>query len=338
MTESRFRMPAEWEPQSATWASWPHNLETWPDNLTDAQNEFVEFVTLIASKQPVNIMAPASQHDLCRSCFSDQPNVHLLNIETNDAWARDYAPTFVRDANTNQIASIDWHYNAWGGKYPPYDADQKVANQVAKHLGIENISGQLCFEGGGLEVNSQGVLLTTESCLLHANRNSDLTRAAAEKILQQNLGCTQIVWLPGDVGSEEALPGDDTDGHIDQLARFTSDNTIVHAWVETEDRRHAALKANLAALSQQLPDTSLIPLRLPPEFEFRDRQIPASYCNFLITNDHLIVPQFGFEEDELALQTLAPLFPNRKIMGLSSRHLSVGLGSFHCLSQQQPAT
>ena len=329
-------MPAEWEPQAAVWVSWPHNAETWPTNLNAAQTEFVSFVKAIAKGQIVNVMSPQSELENVTVQLADVLNVNVLNIETNDAWARDYAPTFVKEIESGKLAAIDWYYNAWGGKYPPFEFDQQVAKKVAHHLSIHHLAGGLCSEGGAIEVNEDGVLLTTESCALNPNRNAGMSKSDVESILHERLGCRQIVWLPGDGQETKTLCGDDTDGHIDQLARFVDNETIVHAWANESDVRFAALAANVAALRQQLPKVNLVPLLLPQPFEFCGREIPASYCNFLITNEAVIVPQFDVPEDSMAVEVLGSLFERREVVPLASRNLAVGLGSFHCLSQQQP--
>lgn len=331
---TRYRMPAEWEPQSAVWLAWPHNEETWPQNLAEAQAEFVSFVEAIAESQTVQVMLPPNHE--ADSRIKEIANVSLVEIETNDAWARDYAPTFVKDLATGETIAIDWYYNAWGGKYPPFAADQQVAKKIADELGCRHVAGGLCFEGGAVDINEQGVLLTTESCALNANRNAGMTKSEVESILRQRLGCSKIVWLPGDPDDSQLLPGDDTDGHIDQLARFVDDETIVHAWVAEDDPRFAGLAANVEAIRNGLPDAKLVPLMIPATFEYCGRMIPASYCNFLITNSSVIVPQFGVPEDEGAVDAISKLFAGRKIVPLASRNLAVGLGSFHCLSQQQP--
>ena len=330
-----FRMPAEWEPQSSTWTSWPHNVETWPENLAQAQSEFVALVKAIANSQPVVVIAPPTEIENVKSHFSGDGNVQILPITTNDAWARDYAPTFVKD-QSGELVAIDWYYNAWGGKYPPFDSDQQVAKAVADFLGIRHLAAGLCCEGGAIEINSGGVLLTTESCLLNPNRNAGLSRHQVETFLKSRLGCQRVVWLPGDVAGSETLIGDDTDGHVDQLARFVDDITIVHAWVKESDPRHQSLTLNMDALRNQMPDVKLVPLMLPDPLEYCQRHIPASYCNFLITNDSVIVPQFDVPADKQAVETLADLFTARKILPLPSRNIAVGLGSFHCLTQQQP--
>jgi agmatine deiminase len=334
---TQYRWPAEWERQSATWLSWSHNEETWPQNLSRAQAEFVSLVEMIARSQLVNVLVPPRHSVDAAAQLNGISNVKLVKMETNDAWARDYAPTFVIDQQSGELVAIDWYYNAWGGKYPPFEADQNVAKQVADLLRVRHVAGGLCFEGGAIEINEAGVVMTTESCALNPNRNAGFSRIEIESILRQRLGCNRIIWLPGDLSDCKVLPGDDTDGHIDQLARFVDDQTIVHAWVDEHDFRHKALSANVEAIRSQLPEVKLVPLEIPPLFEFCDRKIPASYCNFLITNESVIVPQFDVPHDVAAADALKSLFLEREIVPLPSKNLAVGLGSFHCLSQQQPA-
>lgn len=331
-------MPAEWQPQAATWLSWPHNEETWPENLAEAQAEFVAFAKAIASVQSVTVMAAGAAAKQAQAALSGVSNLELVPIPTNDAWARDYAPTFVVDSN-QKLVVLNWRYNAWGGKYPPFDRDEQVATHVGNRLALRVLSPDLCFEGGGIEVNDAGVMLCTKTCALDPNRNPGKTLSEVEEIFVSNLGVKHIVWLPGD-----AIEGDDTDGHIDQLARFTDDDTIVYAWSDdSDDPQQAGLAENLEALLAGLSSIDgssyrLIPLPIPPARELHGRRIPASYCNFLICNGLVIVPQFDDEKyDQIAMQTLKPLFPRHRLIGLDSLNLTVGLGSFHCLSQQQPA-
>ena len=329
-------MPAEWERQAAIWLSWPHNQETWPENLEAAQREFFDLVQTIATTERVMVMVDFTQCELAVKAMCRWNNVTCVNIPTNDAWARDYAPTFTIDSQ-GAVVAVDWRYNAWGGKYPPYDLDQRVAKRVAGYLGIAHASTSFCFEGGAVEVNDCGVLLSTRSCALNPNRNPEIGLAEVESILKRYLGAEVCLWLTG-----SGIHGDDTDGHIDQIARFVNSTTIVVATDGgNEGPQFEGLKQNHQDLRQQLKLNRLehyqvVSLPLPSPFQFCGRSIPASYCNFLITNELVIVPQFGVGEDEQALQILAPLFPNRKLVGLASRNLAVGLGSFHCLSQQQP--
>lgn len=340
MDRPKLKMPPEWQFQTAIWLSWPWNRETWPGNLEAAQAEFVGFLSAIAETQSVSLMASDESRSAAERQLESIPpaartNITLINIPTNDAWARDYAPTFVRN-ESGDLMAIDWNYNGWGGKYPPFDRDQAVARRVADHLGITRWSPDLCFEGGAIEVNDSGVLLTTRSCALDPNRNPGQSLEQIEQTLGQCLGTTKTIWLSG-----SALEGDDTDGHIDQLARFTDDETVVHAWTHhPNDPQRTALEKNYDDLRRQLADVGLshyrlVKLPIPAPIEFQGRRIPASYCNFLITNELVIVPQFDRPEDERALEILRPLFANRHVIGLPSLNLSVGLGSFHCLSQQQ---
>jgi agmatine deiminase len=331
-------MPAEWQPQAATWLSWPHNEETWPENLAEAQAEFVAFANAIAAVQPVKVMCAGPASKQAQSALTGIARLELVPIPTNDAWARDYAPTFVVNSHKKLVA-VNWRYNAWGGKYPPFDLDEQVATRVGDHLGVPVVSPDLCFEGGGIEVNDSRVMLCTKTCALDPNRNPGKTLSEIEGIFVSNLGVQNIIWLPGD-----AIDGDDTDGHIDQLARFTDDRTLVYAWSDdSEDPQQAGLAENLEALLTGLNSIRgssyrVIPLPIPPAMELHGRRIPASYCNFLICNGLVIVPQFGNSHyDRLAMHTLKPLFPNHRLVALDSLNLTVGLGSFHCLSQQQPA-
>jgi agmatine deiminase len=338
-----YTMPAEWHLQTATWTSWPHNVETWPDNLDEAQAEFVAFVKTIAQYQPVKVMCGEIAKSTAGKSLAEVERIQLIDIPTNDAWARDYAPTFVKVNGTGELAVINWHYNAWGGKYPPYDDDQQVATRVAEHIGLPIVSPDLCFEGGAIEINDSGLMLCTRSCALDPNRNPGKTVSVVENIFRETLGAEEIIWLSGD-----AIEGDDTDGHIDQLARFTDDHTIVYAWCDDEtDPQHAGLATNLDDLKTGISQLGsaktngdkirLIPLPIPSAINLCDRRVPASYCNFLIGNGVVIVPQFGdIKFDRIAMETLTPLFPDREVIGLDSLNLSVGLGSFHCLSQQQP--
>ena len=347
-------MPPEWAPQAATWLSFPINCDTWSQNLAAAQDEFAGLVHAIADDQKTYVMCGGERHrETARHTIlvrhehqlsqQQKENIKLVDIQTNDAWARDYAPTFVKsDESDNALYSIDWHYNAWGGKYPPFDLDQQVAGKIAERLGIENIAAGICAEGGALEINGNGVLLVTRSSTLNENRNPELDQRHIEAQFRKFLGAKEIVWLPGDQARPTVL-GDDTDGHIDQLARFTSDSTIVYAWTkDANDSQRGGLENNLAELKRQMvaldATCQLVPLPLPPAITHCGLRLPTSYCNFLITNESVLVPQFGVANaDAQALEILSPLFPDRRLVPLSSKALAVGLGSFHCLSQQQPA-
>lgn len=335
----RYRMPAEWEPHAAIWLAWPDNKDTWPENLVAAQLEFTALAHSLAEFVPVHVMVNESSLGVAKRNLirPDTANVFLIDIATNDAWVRDYGPTFVIDQEM-QLVALNWHYNAWGGKYPPFDLDQVVGKKIADGQGLQCLDPELCFEGGAVETNGQGIVLSTRSCAGDENRNADVSAeqrlAAFEAAFEKYLGANSTVWLPGN-----AVAGDDTDGHIDQLARFVNETTVVYAWSKESDPQHEALRANLVTLKQgleNLGEFKLFPLMIPEPINAFGRRLPASYCNFLITNELVIVPQFGVPEDAAAVETIKSFFDERYVIGLPSRNISVGLGSFHCLSQQVP--
>lgn len=335
---SGFVFPAEWLPHAATWCSWPRNADTWSKNLGDAQNEFVGLVRAIAADEPCMVMAgPGKDFEAATKRLGGTPGVEIVPIQTNDAWARDYAPTFVVDYQAKKLSAVDWHYNAWGGKYPPFDDDQKVTGKVAKHLGCGHQPIDLCLEGGALEVDEWGLLLCTRSCAMDEHRNPGLSPETIEQRIECPLNIRETVWLSGD-----AIIGDDTDGHIDQLARFTPGGAILYAWSEDpSDPQLVGLNQNLNDLREGLQKLGrrdqLVSLPIPsaPVMMFGNR-IPACYCNFYLTNHSVLVPAFGDRNDERARAILAEHFPGRRAISLPSVHLTVGLGSFHCLTQQQP--
>lgn len=346
---NNFRMPAEWEPQSAIWLAWPDNRETWPENRVAAQLEFTALVKSLAEMVTVYVMVNQDSLGVARRnlLHHDDFNTHLIDIPTNDAWARDFAPTFVLE-NEKQLAAVDWIYNAWGGKYPPFEHDQVAGQKIVStyqdddHF-IRLIDPGLCFEGGAIETNGNGIVLSTHSCAGQKNRNpkieADHRLTRFESAFQQYLGAKDTIWVPGC-----GIIGDDTDGHIDQLIRFTDSRTLVYAWCDEGDVRHTSLAENLTALKEGISrivergegEFELVPLILPPVFERHGRTVPASYCNFVITNDLVVVPQFGYPTDARAMETLRSLFPEHHLLGLPSANLAVGLGSFHCLTQQVP--
>ena len=349
MAELGFRMPPEWHPHERTWLGWPHNEETWPANLHAAQNEFSHLITAIANDEPVSILVPEKSAAEFRAIYDSlheaiKPKVQSVSITTNDAWIRDYGPTFVTHQSKQMLGTIDWQYNAWGGKYPPFDDDQKVADRIfAMYPETIDSTRQSKFyiEGGALEIDEHGVLMCTRSSILTTSRNPDCSIEEIEIELRHQLGASHIIWLPGDTTEGPVLIGDDTDAHIDQLARFTPGNNIVYAWTEDKnDPQFAVLEENLERLKEQLSlaklDYRLTPLPLPEPVIVDGVQLPASYCNFYVTNRSVIVPLFDREQDAVTLKILDRLFPNRSVVGAPSTNLTVGLGSFHCLTQQQP--
>jgi agmatine deiminase len=340
-------MPAEWEPHAATWLCWPHNPETWPGCMAEAEHEFTGFVAALAACERVEILVQSAEHgadvrerlgsaDVREGTGSTGVRLHV--VPTNDSWLRDIGPTFVWRAQAGggrELVAVDWIFNSWGGKYPPWDLDDAVAGAIAGLAGAARDRSVLTLEGGALEVDGEGTLLATRSSVLNPNRNPGWSREAAEAELRARLGVTQIAWVDG------ALPGDDTDGHIDQLARFVDPGRVVS--IRTRDPGHPAAAA-LAECRKQLEGVrdargrtlEVIALPVPDPIETPEGLLPASPLNFLIANGAVLVPVFQAESDAEALRALAALFPRHRIVPIPSRTLSRGLGSAHCLSQQQP--
>jgi agmatine deiminase len=332
------RMPAEWEPHAATWVAWPHAETTWPGCLAEAEREFETLVRALARSERVELLAQTESHaQLLRERLDDLARAGSLRlhvIRTDDVWLRDIGPTFVRDAAGEPVA-LDWTFNAWGGKYAPWDRDDAVAARVAALAGVRCERPGLVIEGGALEVDGEGTLLATEPTLLDPKRNPGISREALEKRLAELLGIRHVVWLG------EGIEGDDTDGHIDDLARFVSPGVVVCAREpDPKDPNHAPLEACGAAL-RAARDAAGRRLRvhdlpMPPAVRAGADRLPASYANFYIANRELLVPTFGAPSDRIALDVLAPLFPDRTVVGIPSRALVRGLGAVHCLTQQQP--
>lgn len=364
-----YRWPAEWEPQASVWLSWPRNPDTWPGHFGPVPGEFAQFVRLIAEYEPVNIMAGGKEvMAQARALVGELKNVTLHDIPTNDAWCRDHGPTFLQASRASGEGSgfsvqgsgeegqrsevrdqplapspqplapalVDWGYNAWGGKYPPFDLDDQVPTRIAELQGRRVFTPGIILEGGAIEGNGCGTILTTESCLMNPNRNPQLSRGDVERNLRDYLAAKKILWLAGG-----EIAGDDTDGHIDQIARFVNSTTVVCSLCEdTADDNYGPTQQNFVELQQMTNaegrPLDIIPLRLPRPLFCDGQRLPSGYANFLIVNGAVIVPQFGERADDEALRTLSPLFPDRDVRGCPSLHLIWGLGSFHCLSQQEP--
>lgn len=336
-----FRMPAEWEPQTAVWFSWPHNHATWPGQFRSIPGVFAEIVAQISRFEEVRINCAARLQPrakrLCAKAGADMAQVTFYNHPTNDAWCRDHGPIFVRNDRTGEVAVTDWVHNAWGGKYPPFDLDNRIPPRIARQLGLRRFENDMVLEGGSLDVNGQGLLLTSEQCLLNKNRNPDLSRARIEQNLKDYLGVKQVLWLG------EGIVGDDTDGHIDDMTRFfRPDGLITCVEPNRHDLNHWPLTENLERLrSFRTPagrKFSIVELPMPKPFGFRGQQVPASYANFLIINGAVLVPQFRQKRrDAEARAILGDCFKGREIIPIDCYHLIWGLGTLHCISQQQPA-
>ena len=332
-------MPAEWEPHAATWLSWPRREGiSFPDSfdrVLSALRAMVE--ALIGSEQVcINICNDAHEAE-ARAVLRglSMERVTFYRVPTNEPWCRDHGPIFLtRDAEP-KLGIVDWDYNAWGGKYPPCNLDEVVPTRIAQILDRPVFYPRMILEGGSIEVNGAGSLLTTESCLLNQNRNPNLGRVEIERRLRDYLGVQEILWLG------EGIEGDDTDGHIDDLARFVSENTVVTVVEKSrEDKNYEPLQKNLARLREMRIGNrkiDIITLPMPKKIVREGQRLPASYANFYIANSCVLLPTFADPNDQIASSILQNLFADRRVIGIDCRELIWGLGTFHCLTQQQPA-
>lgn len=334
-----YRMPAEWEPHAATWLSWPRREGiSFPDAFDRVMPTFREMVAALLTSEPVRINVSNRAHEAeARAVLEGLPQEHLTyyTIPTNEPWCRDHGPIFLTRDYEPWLAVIDWGHNAWGGKYPPFDLDDAVPTRVAKALGLPVYDGGMILEGGSIDVNGAGALLTTESCLLNENRNPGMSRAKIEQRMRDFLGVRDVFWLAR--GTE----GDDTDGHIDNLARFVRERTVL-AVVEqdTSSANYEPLQENLGRLQEIRIDGEELEIVLLPtaaRMEREDLTLPGSYANFYIANEVVLVPTFNDPSDAPAIATIQWAFPERCVTPIDCRELIWGLGAFHCLTQQQPA-
>jgi agmatine deiminase len=337
-------MPAEWEPQAGTWFSWPRPEGiSFPDKYDTVPPVYAALIKQLVQVQDVNINVwHADMEQWVRGLLAKEhvplARIRFHHFPAYEPWCRDHGPIFlVRDQQgKHERAIVDWGYNAWGGKYPPFDLDDAVPQHVAKLRNLPLFSPGIVMEGGSIEVNGCGTVLTTEACLLNPNRNPHLSKKEIEIFLCDYLGCNNVLWL-GD-----GIVGDDTDGHIDDLTRFINPTTVVTIVEEDPaDENFAILKENSKRL-QSLRDQDGRPLRvvdlpMPRCIEFDGQRLPASYANFYIANNIVLVPTYGDKNDQVALDILQKEMPDRRIIGIDSMELIWGLGSFHCISQQEPA-
>jgi agmatine deiminase len=334
-------MPAEWEPHAATWLSWPRRDGiSFPDSFDRVMPAFARMVDALADSEPVHINVCDAAHEaevrqVLTKTRARSSHVTFHHIPINEPWCRDHGPIFLTRDQDPRMAVVDWDYNAWGWKYPPFDDDDVVPTLIAEKLGLPVYAPGMVLEGGSIDVNGTGTLLTTRSCLLNPNRNPELNQEQIEARLRDFLGVKKILWL-GD-----GIEGDDTDGHIDDLTRFIDQSTVVTVVEEDEqDRNFAPLQENVTALREMstAQDEPLAILTLPmPRKIARDGQrLPASYANFYIANKVVLLPVFADAHDKWAVAVLEKAFPTRKVVPIDCRELIWGLGAFHCLTQQQP--
>jgi agmatine deiminase len=338
-----YRMPAEWEPHVATWLSWPRREGiSFPDSFDRVLPTLRAMVEALIESENVCINVSSGAHEAeARQVLRglSMERVTFYRIPTNEPWCRDHGPIFLTRKKEPRLAIVDWDYNAWGNKYPPFDLDEVVPTRLADILKVPVFYPRMILEGGSIDVNGAGALLTTESCLLNKNRNPNLSREQIEQRLRDFLGVREILWL-GD-----GIAGDDTDGHIDDLARFVSERKVVTVLEEDrDDENFEPLQENLARLREMKIGASrtgtkidIVTLPMPRKIVREDLRLPASYANFYIANRCVLVPTFADPGDEIALSILQKCFPTRRVIGVDCRELIWGLGTFHCLTQQQPA-
>lgn len=342
--EEGWRWPAEWEPHRATWLAWPHNPETWPGRLHRVHAPYVAMVGAIAAHERVCInvrdeaMEEEARRHLRAGGVDPDRAIRFHAIPTDDTWARDHGPVFlVREREgRHERMIVDFGFNSWGEKYGPWDLDDGVPARVAEILGLPRFEARLILEGGSVDGNGRGTILTTESCLLNPNRGKGRTREGMERALHRFLGARHVLWL-GD-----GIEGDDTDGHIDDLARFVDPGTVVTV-VEPDpsDPNHRILEENLRRLrglrDQDGKPLGVVPLPMPPALRVDGQRCPASYANFYLANGVAVVPTFGAPSDARALAILREVLPGREVVGVPSSDLVYGLGAIHCMTQQEPA-
>jgi agmatine deiminase len=330
-----YRMPAEWEPQEAVWLTWPHNTLTWPGGmLAEVERSYVEIIEALHTGQKIKLLVrdarteseirlALERHDVALS------QIIFVRLAAQDSWIRDYGPTFVVNGSQRQLAMVKWIFNAWGNKYDDLIADDRIPDELNSRLHLPVFKPGIVLEGGSIEVNGSGAVLTTEQCLLNQNRNPQLGRTEIEEYLREYLNVSTVFWL------REGIEGDDTDGHIDDIARFVSQDTVLCAFEDDPaDSNHEILKENY----ERLVDFGLNVLKLPMPGYVGDRhaRLPASYANFYIGNSAVVVPVFGHENDCRAVEIIQKCFPSRRAIGVHATAMVHGLGTIHCCSQQEP--
>jgi agmatine deiminase len=330
-------MPAEWEPQEAIWLTWPHNELTWPDAmLEEVRTAYVSIMLALYSHQKINLLVKNEHAQLdvrARLAGAGVPliQVNFIELPTEDSWIRDYGPTFVINERLKKLGMVKWIFNAWGNKYEDLLGDDRIPHELNRTLKLPIFESGIVLEGGSIEVNGAGTVLTTEQCLLNKNRNPNLSRDEVEEYLREYLNVSRVLWL------REGIAGDDTDGHIDDIARFADENTVVCAFEEDpSDENYEILKENYERLLTF--DLNVVKVPMPGYVGDRHERLPASYANFYIGNGAVVVPTFGHPNDQRALDILQKCFPTRRVAGVHATAMVHGFGTIHCCSQQEPAT
>jgi agmatine deiminase len=338
-----FHMPAEWHPHHSTWLSWPKDPETWPDRVTQVEEIYLQMIAALAPHEIVNLLVDDMEtertvREKCGPAIA--ANIRFHHLQTVDAWIRDYGPNFLIGPS-GELAYNDWIFNAWGNKYEELKKDDSIPRRLEPILKLQRFSPGIVMEGGSIEVNGAGCVLTSEQCLLNPNRNPGLSQTEIEQYLKDYLGVTKVLWLG------EGIVGDDTDGHIDDIARFVAPDVIVCAVEEDPaDANFEILQDNLARLRSMTDATGnsfeIVTLPMPgivggESTAARDlERLPASYANFYIANSVVLAPVFGHANDASAVEILQKFFPTRRVVPINCEPLVWGMGTIHCVTQQQP--
>ena len=336
-----YYFPAEFAAHTATWLSWPHKEASWPGKIASIYTNYAAFIKEVSAGESVHINVNDEAMQALATGRLLKAGVDLNKIAfyihpTNDAWCRDHGPAFLINPNADQKKVIvDWGYNAWGNKYPPYDLDDVIPTLIADKYNIPVYHPGIVMEGGSVEFNGKGTLLTSTACLLNPNRNPELNQEQIEAYLYNYYGVDQVLWV------SEGIVGDDTDGHIDDTVRFVNEDTVLTVIEENRnDENYELLQQNLRELKAMRllngKQLNIIELPMPDAVIYEDQRLPASYANFYISNAAVVVPVFNCSKDDKALQIIRQCFPDRKVVGIDSTDIIWGLGSFHCLSQQEP--
>ena len=340
--ELGYYFPAEFAPHVATWLSWPHKEASWPGKIDSIFPNYSLFIKELAKSETVRINVKDEAMKNFASTHLQKAGADLSKIEfyfhpTNDAWCRDHGPAFlINPAAEIKKVIVDWGYNAWGGKYPPFDLDDVIPTLIGKQFNMPVFHPGIVMEGGSVEFNGKGTVMTSTACLLNPNRNPHLNQEQIENFLHQYYGMEQVLWV------DEGIVGDDTDGHIDDTVRFVNEDTVLTVIEENKsDDNYSILQHNLKQLQKMRllngKQLNIVELPMPEELIYEDQRLPCSYANFYIANRSVIVPVFNCDKDEKALRIIQDCFPSREVIGIDSTDIIWGLGSFHCLSQQEPA-
>ena len=340
--ESGYYFPAEFAPHEATWLSWPHKEASWPGKINSIYPSYCLFIKYLTQSEIVRINVADEAMKQSAISHLEKAGVNLQQVAfflnpTNDAWCRDHGPAFlINPAAAQQKVIVDWNYNAWGNKYPPYDLDDIIPTLSGREFNIPVYHPGIVMEGGSVEFNGKGTLLTSTACLLNENRNPHLNQAQIEEYLYNYYGVEQVLWV------DEGIIGDDTDGHIDDTVRFVNEDTVITVIEENKhDANYDLLQTNLLQLQKMRllngKQLTIVELPMPDEVIYEEQRLPASYANFYISNKYVIVPTFrNSKKDDRALQIISNCFRGRETIGIDSTDIIWGLGSFHCLSQQEP--